>query len=467
MKENNGKGASERFWKQISGVLSVTLFVLGLISVWDVRSSNRGRIRKKQRVTLLGGLRQRESSSAEEQLLHPQHQHQQQQHQRQDTSKILDGSFTLIDIMITSTSAPGLKKKEGSNTYTGVYGVFCPVQWGLHHANPSQYPMFRDLIEASECSRKSVRLDLASVASEARNLDRNDAATTKVLPLGGVVFHESRCGSTLVANSLVASHPDQHRVYSESSPPVEALQFCHDGREKEAEDPTDVSILCRHLLADVIYLMSRTSDPSTTCVFFKIQSIGTVNIQKFTKVFPNIPWVFVFRDPVEVMMSHLPSSINNKDNILFSNCLRTFHRPNPYYHSLIRKFTPTKTFDTLSYEQHCAAHLAQITEAARAAMENDNNSKGMLVHYGSDLSQNLIQTVFPHHFSIPMDIDAVKRVQDVSTLYSKGRGKRAGEWRADSAQKLSSASPAIIEASNLFLLDTYNWMKERSIHSLQ
>jgi hypothetical protein len=100
-------------------------------------------------------------------------------------------------------------------------------------------------------------------------------------------------------------------------------------------------------------------------------------------------------------------------------------------------------------------------------MENDNNSKGMLVHYGSDLSQNLIQTVFPHHFSIPMDIDAVKRVQDVSTLYSKGRGKRAGEWRADSAQKLSSASPAIIEASNLFLLDTYNWMKERSIHSLQ
>jgi len=188
MKENNGKGASERFWKQISGVLSVTLFVLGLISVWDVRSSNRGRIRKKQRVTLLGGLRQRESSSAEEQLLHPQHQHQQQQHQRQDTSKILDGSFTLIDIMITSTSAPGLKKKEGSNTYTGVYGVFCPVQWGLHHANPSQYPMFRDLIEASECSRKSVRLDLASVASEARNLDRNDAATTKVLPLGGVVF---------------------------------------------------------------------------------------------------------------------------------------------------------------------------------------------------------------------------------------------------------------------------------------
>jgi hypothetical protein len=58
-------------------------------------------------------------------------------------------------------------------------------------------------------------------------------------------------------------------------------------------------------------------------------------------------------------------------------------------------------------------------------------------------------------------------VQDVSTLYSKGRGKRAGEWREDSAQKLSSASPAIIEASNLFLLDTYNWMKERSTHALQ
>ena len=35
----------------------------------------------------------------------------------------------------------------------------------------------------------------------------------KILKLHGVVFHESRCGSTLVANSLAAFNPERKRVY--------------------------------------------------------------------------------------------------------------------------------------------------------------------------------------------------------------------------------------------------------------
>jgi hypothetical protein len=64
------------------------------------------------------------------------------------------------------------KDRSGSRTYEGVYGVFSSVQWDLHQANPSKYPMFRDLVEASEYSYRSIRLDLANAASEAHNFDK-------------------------------------------------------------------------------------------------------------------------------------------------------------------------------------------------------------------------------------------------------------------------------------------------------
>ena len=47
-----------------------------------------------------------------------------------------------------------------------------------------------------------------------------------VIPPTGFVFHESRVGSTLVANSLTAMNTEGHRVYSESDPINEALKGC-------------------------------------------------------------------------------------------------------------------------------------------------------------------------------------------------------------------------------------------------
>ena len=312
--------------------------------------------------------------------------------------------------------------------------------------------MFRDLIEASQCSRQSIRMDLWTAVQQAKSVDAATPTRTKVLQLGGMVFHESRCGSTLVANALVASYPEFHRVYSESPPPITALHACDD-------DNICDKTLSDQLLADVLYLMSRTTVHDTAeKVFFKIQSIGTVGgLENMARVFPTLPWAFVYRDPVEVMMSHLPDS----RNIQYSNCLRTYHRPTPFYRNLIQRLAPTKSFDTLTLEEHCAAHLAQITESARAEFSSHDaspNNKGLLINY-KDLPQALIDTVFPNHFQIPIDDEVSTRILEVCTHYSKGRGKREEEWVEDSQKKLAKASDAVREASDLFLRDTYEWMK--------
>jgi hypothetical protein len=55
-------------------------------------------------------------------------------------------------------------------------------------------------------------------------MQQGSSTDTENMVSTGVVFHESRCGSTVVANQLLASFsPAGHtRVYSESAPPMHA-----------------------------------------------------------------------------------------------------------------------------------------------------------------------------------------------------------------------------------------------------
>jgi len=89
----------------------------------------------------------------------------------------------------------------------------------------------------------------------------------------GFVFHESRCGSTLVANILAAFNPKESRVYSESAPPSQAAQLFN-------MNDLENSI---QLLRDVIYMMGRSNDPDERNLFFKIQSINSKKIHVFRK----------------------------------------------------------------------------------------------------------------------------------------------------------------------------------------
>ena len=115
MKENNGKAATQRFWKQISAVISITFFVIGLIGVLDVRRSKttRSRFRRKQQI---------------------QHEQQHQIHANSNALRdgipqpqqfVADAVFTLVDIVLGPQSLATNEEER----YMGVIGVFCPIQW--------------------------------------------------------------------------------------------------------------------------------------------------------------------------------------------------------------------------------------------------------------------------------------------------------------------------------------------------
>jgi hypothetical protein len=213
--------------------------------------------------------------------------------------------------------------------------------------------MFRDLVSHSpDCDKHRYRVDLAQVTQLVKTHDDNarsgDENNVHSLQLAGVVFHESRCGSTLVANTLIAMNPKLHRVYSESAPPIAALHsICG---ETYAKCPLEGAA---RILQDVMYLMGRSNDAHEKRVFFKIQSVASRNIKVFQHAFPNTPWMFIYRDPVQVLMSQLAQGTRA------ANCVRSRVSPP----SSVLEIVARGGYDNIKHisnEEYCAAHLVRF-----------------------------------------------------------------------------------------------------------
>lgn len=168
--------------------------------------------------------------------------------------QIINGHVHLINI-----SPARYDDNNQNKPYTST-GTFCHLDWDLHKHNPSSVPMNKDLIQHSnQCRETTFTMDIYEAITKMKEFDQlhsssssSDSSSdvhTNVHTMNptGFVFHESRCGSTLVANSLIAYDPDSNRVYSESSPPISAAKSF----DKHHEDES------LQFLRDVIYLMGK------------------------------------------------------------------------------------------------------------------------------------------------------------------------------------------------------------------
>ena len=368
---------------------------------------------------------------------------------------ILHARVHLVDLVVNSNEVSMLASDE-DDRYGGVYGVFCKIEWSRHKQDPSTVPMFRDLVEKSpDCEDNRIKVDLTVVVDRLREFRQSNIQTAAHdLDLGAVVFHESRCGSTLVANLLASMNPAQHRVYSESPPPITALKSVCGEVYEHCSLPT-----AAHVLQDVIHLMSRSDDPAETTVFFKIQSAGSRNIPVFLRAFPDTPWMFVYREPVQVMMSHLPSQHNK--HIRQSNCVRQqYHSPPSAVVELLRHHHPGTHVRKVAPTEYCAAHLASITETAVTALHD--SSTGTPINY-RDLPSIVWEHILPHHLpQLTVGPAEIHRMQVTAGQYSKGRDHqpKRGAFQQDSSQKEAAASPEIRAAAEAILGESYQSLEE-------
>jgi hypothetical protein len=192
----------------------------------------------------------------------------------------------------------------------------------------------------------------------------------------GLIFHMSRCGSTLVSQ-MMAAMPGTVMV-SEAAPFESVVQLAH----SHPEAPFDQRVA---LLRGMAAALGRDRFGDRRRFVIKTDSWHSLALPLFRAAFPDTPWIFLFRDPVEVMASQmtmrgsqavpggLPDAVFAIDDAL-----------------------------DLAPEDYVARVLARITQAA---IDHADIGGGVFVDY-ADLPDAVEKHILPH-FGFEPDTDAI------------------------------------------------------------
>lgn len=105
------------------------------------------------------------------------------------------------------------------------------------------------------------------------------------LPLAGLIFHWSRSGSTAFVRAAGAA--PNVLALSEPPPIDEVLRL---------GDPD--------LLTEMVRALTQPRRPEHDIAVIKLDAWSTLELPRFLESLPGIPWVFLWRDPRQVLQSH-------------------------------------------------------------------------------------------------------------------------------------------------------------------
>lgn len=316
----------------------------------------------------------------------------------------------------------------------------CQLRYDVYAAEPWTLPMGGLLNQISGC--QDIKSDFVQLISEADLELALAASKAPVMKPNGFIYHETRCGSTLVSNML-ASVP-ANRVWSESTGPWKVLHTCKDC-------PKDQIVRYLRLVMSV---MGRATGPVNR-LFFKFQN--SESIEAYSAAFPETKWMFLFRDPVEVLMSRLGAQRvgmdGQKDEV--EERLENLRRGRE------GEAERRKKAANGNKERGLAKQLANLCKVAIDASEAYPGN-GVMVDY-LQLPDSLIDFVFPHHFGLNISEEEKNILVGASTQYSKAvievaeRSKHEDDkvFVEDSEAKHNAANEIVKTVSNEILMPIY------------
>lgn len=253
----------------------------------------------------------------------------------------------------------------------------------------------------------------------------------------GFIFHGSRCGSTLVANACRALRGSL--VIAEA----QALDKIADQYLPANHQSKGAKILFNKLLLrGAVSALGQRRAGNEQYYFIKFAFFGILQYEKIKSIWRDVPGIFIYRDPVEVIVSNLktwPQWMKLEDNLeqVASNIGVNIER--------LRSISP---------EECCARALGRLY--AKAAELAD--SELMLVRYEELLPEKLLEIVkFFNVTPTPLDVEEIRRI---SKLYSKNQIP-AQTFTRDADDKRASASPLAREMAARWVLEPFQCLNEK------
>lgn len=240
----------------------------------------------------------------------------------------------------------------------------------------------------------------------------------------GFVFHSSRCGSTLLAQMLSSS--DCNIVISEADP-LDAILRSH------YRSPALKNEAVRaEMLKSLVSAFSQRRHAGEARFFIKFDCWNILELPLIKAAFPDVPWVFVYRDPVDVLVSHM----RRRGVQMVAGMLE------PEMFGLERSHVPLMTT-----EEYCAKVLGSLLNAGLLHHASGN---GLLVNY-TELP-DAAWTSIAGHFDISCNSSELMRMRNCARLDAKNPGF---SFVPDKASKQNEANQALLDAAETWVMPVY------------
>jgi hypothetical protein len=284
-------------------------------------------------------------------------------------------------------------------------------------------PFFQQTVERA---RKENRRELFTEFDVLLQLEKQ---LESVQPTG-FIFHSSRCGSTLVANACRAVSGSI--VLSEANAIDKLIaRFITD-----ADNPVKES-LYSVFLRGVVHALAQRRASNERHLFIKFACCSFVQLERIKRIWPNVPWIFLYRDPVETIVSNMrdapPWLIDNDRRVL----------------SAI-----TGDASEMSLEELCARTIGSLYSTAYKLA----NGNSMLLNY-KQLSVPVIASVL-NFFKVSLATEELETIARTIGVYSKEvSGARTFVPDVDAKQKL--ASDLVREMSERWAREHYQLLEQK------
>lgn len=229
----------------------------------------------------------------------------------------------------------------------------------------------------------------------------------------GFVFHMSRCGSTLVSQMLGAAAG--HVSISETSVLDSVI------RHPFADPDTH---------ADALRALVHAYGRGAGHLFIKLDSWHARALPLLRRAFPDTPWIFLYRDPVEVLVSQLR--------------MRGAQT--------VPGIVPLEWFGLAPEDAHLPerSFIARVLERTCRAIIEHGQGKGLVVNY-AELPGAFFERILPH-FGIAPEPAQRASMESAATRYSKDPGTT---FTADGDAKQREADPALRAVADRYVAPVF------------
>jgi len=252
----------------------------------------------------------------------------------------------------------------------------------------------------------------------------------------GFIFHSSRCGSTLIANACRAIAGSI--VLSEANA-IDKLvaRFITDTTENMKESLYSV------FLRGVVHALAQRRTGSEKHLFIKFACCSFTQIERIKRIWPRVPWIFLYRDPIETIVSNLadvPPWLKDSDGRVLAS---------------ITGASPEEVAE-MPLEELCARAIGSFYSVALQVA----NDAGLLLNY-NQLSLPVIFRVLQFFHRSP-SAEEMETIARGSRIYSKEvSGTRAFIDDADAKQK--GASNLVREMAARWASEPYRLLEQKRL----